>query len=186
MANVYYASNQPEKACDIYSSVYKKYPSAFKDFANYGMALYDTKQFQASAEMLEKALDDNPDDEAILAKLALSYQNIGENEKALETFKKTFELNPNLTALKFDYANLLGNMDKNDEAIEQYKAYLTAYPDDADAYLNLGLVYKKLNNNELALFNFEKSYSKDSSNNETKKELALCYHKNSSFLLRSP
>ena len=132
--------------------------------------------------MLEKALDDNPDDEAILAKLALSYQNIGENEKALETFKKTFELNPELTALKFDYANLLGNMDKNDEAIEQYKAYLTAYPDDPDAYRNLGLVYKKLNNNELALFNFEKSYSKDSSNNETKKELALCYHKKCDYV----
>ena len=34
-----------------------------------------------------------------------------------------------------------------------------------------------MDNNELALFNFEKSYSKDSSNAETKKELALCYHK---------
>ena len=92
--------------------------------------------------MLEKAIEDNPDDEALLAKLALSYQNMDENDKALETFQKVFELNPKLVALKFDYANLLGNMNKNEEAIEQYKEYLTAFPDDADAYRNLGLVYK--------------------------------------------
>ena len=62
-------SNEPEKACDIYANVYKKYPTAFKDFANYGMALYDTKQFQAASEMLEKAIEDNPDDEALLENL---------------------------------------------------------------------------------------------------------------------
>ena len=120
------------------------------------MALYDTKQFQAASEMLVKALEDDSDDEVLLAELALSYQDMDENDKALETFKKVFEVNPKLVALKFDYANLLGNMNKNEEAVEQYKEYLTAYPDDADAYRNLGLVYKKMNNDELALFNFEK------------------------------
>ncbi len=182
LANVYYVSNEPEKACDIYANVYKKYPSAFKDFSNYGMALFDTKQYQASSEMLEKALIDSPDDELVLAKLALSYQNLEENDKALSAFEKVFDLNPKLVALKFDYANLLGNMNKNEEAIEQYKEYITAYPDDADAYRNLGLVYKKLDNNDLALFNLEKSYSKDSSNIETKKELALCYHKKLDYI----
>ncbi len=182
LANVYYASNQPDKACDIYANVYKKYPTAFKDYANYGMALFDTKQYQAAVEILEKALVDNPENEAVLAKLALSYQNIDENEKAFATYQQVFKLNPKLVVLKFDYANLLGNMGKYDAAIEQYKEYLSAYPDDANAYRNLGLVYKKLDNNELALFNFEKSYSKDSSNVETKKELALCYHKKQDYV----
>ena len=48
-------------------------------------------------------------------------------------------------------------MGKNEEAIAQYKTYLTAYPEDANAYRNLGIVYKKLDNNELALLNLEKS-----------------------------
>ena len=56
------------------------------------------------------------------------------------------------------------------------KEYLKAYPNDANAYRNLGFVYKKISNNDLALFNFEKSYTIDSSNIVTKKELALCYH----------
>ena len=176
LANVYLLSNQPDKACEIYANIYKKYPSAFTEFEKYGMALYDTKQYQAAVEMLEKALNGNEDSESINARLALSYQNSGDAEKALCYFKQTFLINPNLTSLRFDYANLLGNLNRNEEAIEQYKQYLVAFPEDASAYRNLGLVYKKLGNNDLALFNFEKSYSKDSSNNETKKELAFCYH----------
>ena len=107
------------------------------------MALFDTKQFKPAVEMLNKALEDNPEDEAILAKLALSYQNLGENDKALEKYNKVFELNPKLVALKFDYANLLGNMGKTTEAIEQYKEYIKEFPKDADAYRNLGVVYRK-------------------------------------------
>ena len=176
LANVYMLSKQYDKACDLYAAIYKKYPSAFTDFEKYGVALFETKQYQAATTILEKALANNENSESVNARLALAYQNLGENYKSLEYFQKTFAINPNLTALRFDYANLLGNMDKTDSALEQYKEYLKAYPDDANAYRNLGLVYKKTGNVELALFNLEKSYSMDNSSQETKRELALCYH----------
>ena len=182
LANVYYASAQPEKACELYAQLYKKYPSAFKDFYHYGMALYDTKQYKAASEILSKALEDNADNESILAKLALSYQNLGENDKALDYYKKTFAINPELTALRFDYANLLGNMGKDTDAIEEYKTYIKAFPNDANAYKNLGIVYKKQNEIDLALFNIEKAYTLDPSDNETKKELGLCYHQKLDYI----
>ena len=182
LANVYALSNQFDKACDIYAGIYKKYPSAFTEFEKYGAALYETKQFQAASVMLEKALADDENSETINAKLALTYQKLGENEKSLKYFNKTFEINPNLTALRFDYANLLGNMNKASEAIEQYKVYLKTFPNDADAYRNLGIVYKNINEVELALFNLEKSYTLDPSSNLTKKELALCYHSKKDYV----
>ena len=182
LANVYYASGQADKACDIYSVLYKKYPSAFKDYTHYGMALFDTKQYKPASEILTKALEDNKDDELILAKLALSYQYLGDNDKAFELYAKTFALNPELTALRFDYANLLGNMEKNEEAIEQYKTYIKAFPNDANAYKNLGLVYKRQNDLDLALFNIQKAYTLDSSDNDIKKELALCYHQKQDYI----
>lgn len=176
LANLYFITRQPEKACDIYAMLYKKYPSAFKNFEQYGLALFETKQYQAAAGILEKALKDNENSESINAKLALAYQNMGDNAKALQYFHKTFELNPSLAALRFDYANLLGNMNKTSEAIEQYKEYIKAFPNDSDAYKNLGLVYKKDGNMDLALFNLEKSYTLNSSDQNVKKELAYCYH----------
>lgn len=182
LANVYYASGQPDKACDIFAMLYKKYPSAFKDFTHYGLALYDTKQYKAATEILTRALEDNKDDEVVLAKLALSYQFLGNNDKSLEYYTKVFTLNPELTALRFDYANLLGNMGKNAEAIEEYKTYIKAFPNDANAYKNLGLVYKRQGDNDLALFNIEKAYTLDSSDNDIKKELALCYHQKQDYI----
>lgn len=176
LADVYVLAKKYDKACEIYSNIYRKYPSAFTEFEKYGMALFETKQYQVAAMMFEKALVGNEDSETINAKLALTYQNLGEKEKALNYFHKTFEINPNLAALRFDYANLLGNLYKYDEAVEQYQIYLKACPNDADAYRNLGIVYEKINNTELALKNLEKSYSIDSTNIQTKKELALCYH----------
>ena len=97
------------------------------------MALYDTKQYQAAANMLEKALNGNEDSESLNARLALCYQNLDDSDKALRFFKQTFLINPKLTNLRFDYANLLGNLGRNDEAIEQYKQYLAAFPEDANA-----------------------------------------------------
>ena len=182
LANVYYASGQPEKACDIYAALYKKYPSAFKDYTHYGLALFDIKQYKAAGEILTKALDDNKDDEVVLAKLALSYQYLGVNDKALEYYTKTFAINPDLTALRFDYANLLGNMGKKEDAIEEYKKYIKAFPKDANAYKNMGLVYKSLDDIDLALFNIEKAYTLDSSDNDIKKELALCYHQKQDYI----
>ena len=182
LASVYYASGQPDKACDIYAALYKKYPTAFKDFVNYGMALFDAKQYKAAVEILSKALVDDEDNEAIYAKLALSYQNLGDNDKAYKFYQKTFKLNPELTALRFDYANLLGNMDKLNDAIEQYKIYLKAFPNDSNAYKNLGIVYQKQNELDLALFNIEKAYSLDPSDNDVKKELALCYHQKKDYI----
>ena len=182
LANVYYSSGQPDKACEIYEALYKKYPSAFKDFTHYGLALFDTKQYKAATEILTKALEDNKDDEVVLAKLALSYQYLGDNDKAFDYYSKTFSLNPELTALRFDYANLLGNMGKNTEAIEEYKTYLKAFPNDANAYKNLGLVYKRQGEIDLALFNVEKAYTLDPSDIDIKKELALCYHQKQDYI----
>ncbi len=182
LANVYYASGQPDKACEIYAALYKKYPTAFKDYTHYGLALFDTKQYKAASEILSKALDDNKDDEVVLAKLALSYQYLGDNDKALDYYTKVFSINPELTALRFDYANLLGNMGKNAEAIEEYKTYIKAFPNDANAYKNMGLVYKRQGDIDLALFNIEKAYTLDSSDSDIKKELALCYHQKQDYV----
>ena len=66
----------------------------------YGFVLFETKQYQAASEILEKALKENEDSEIINAKLALTYQQLDDSEKALKYFKQTFLLNPKLVSLK--------------------------------------------------------------------------------------
>jgi len=67
-------------------------------------------------------------------------------------------------------------MNNNDAAIEQYKEYIVAYPENANAYANLAVVYERVNNLDLAIANYKKSLAKDNTNNDVKKKLARCYH----------
>lgn len=181
LANSYLAIDKSEKACEIYARLLKNNAENFKDYFRYGIALFNTKKYEEAIPMLKQAIENDPSNTLAWADLALCYQNTGENEFALASFKKTFDLNPNLTALKFDYANLLGNMGLNEDAVIAYKEYTEAFPDDANAFKNLGLVYKALNKNELALLNLEKSYLKDPANTETQKLLARYYHEEKDF-----
>ena len=181
LANSYLAVGQNEKACDIYDKLYKDNISDFKHHFKYGIALFNLKKYESAIPMLKKAVEVDDTNTIAWADLAISYQNINENEFALAAFKKTFDLNPNLRGLKFDYANLLGNMGMSDDAIIAYKEYIEAFPDDANAYKNLGLVYKTVGKDELALLNLEKSYLKNPSCVETQKLLARFYHEKQEF-----
>ncbi len=47
-------------------------------------------------------------------------------------------------------------MNKDDLAIEQYKQYIAAYPENPNAYANLGAIYDRQNNTDLAVYNYVK------------------------------
>lgn len=181
LANSYMAIGDNQKSCEIYAKLYENNKDNFKDFFKYGVALFNVKKYEDAIPMLQRAIEIDEHNTIAWADLALSFQNLNENEFALGAFKKTFELNPNLTGLKFDYANLLGNMEQYEEAITAYKEYIEAFPEDANAYKNLGLVYKRAGKDDLALLNLEKSYLKNPSCSETQKLLARYYHENKDY-----
>lgn len=176
LANSYLAIGENQRACDIYSRLYENSPDSFKDYFKYGVALFNSKKYDTAVFMLKKAVNIDETNTIAWADLAISYQNLNRNEEALDAFKKTFELNPNLTAMKFDYANLLGNIGQYEDAIVAYKEYIEAFPQDANAYKNLGIVYKDAGKDDLALLNLEKAYLKNPSCVETQKILARYYH----------
>ncbi len=41
--------------------------------------------------------------------------------------------------------------EKNDEAIRAYQEYIKVYPEDSNAYLNLGILYQNINNPQYAI-----------------------------------
>lgn len=176
LANSYMAVGDDKRACEVYNKLYENHRENFKDYFRYGVALFNTKKYDSAIPMLQKAIELDESNTIAWADLALSYQNLGENDFSLAAFNKTFELNPNLAGLKFDYANLLGNMERYEDAITAYKQYVEAFPEDANAYKNLGLVYKNVGKNDLALLSLEKAYLKNPSCVETQKLLARYYH----------
>lgn len=176
LANSYLSSNNPEKAIKEYETLYEADSVKFKDYTNYGLALFKTKNYSKAVEILEKALERDPDSLAAHMSLALSYQELGKNEASYNQYQIVFKQAPSLHSIRFDYANLLADMEKNVEAIAQYKIYVSHYGEDARAYKNMAIVYKRLNDYDNTIVNYEKSLALDPANLELKKELANCYH----------
>ena len=182
LAAAYLVMDMPEKAVKEYTTLYNKNSSTFKDYANYGIALVKTGDYSKGSEILEKAVELDPENTSSHISLALAYQELDNNDLALEQYGIVFKQLPNLHSIRLDYANLLADMKKNAEAIEQYKIYAQNYPTDARAYKNMAIVYKRMNDIDSAITNFEKSIAIKSDDTDVKKDLAECYHAKKDYI----
>ena len=178
LASSLLANGDFQKAVIEYDALYARNMAGFKDFGNYGLALFETKKYDRAAEILEKAVELNPDNTAAHVSLALSYQELEKNDLALAQYEVVFKQEPALHSIRFDYANLLADMGKDNEALESYKLYIQNYPKDPRAYQNIGIVYKRLNNINETIVNYEKALALqgDTKDIDLKEDLAECYH----------
>ena len=183
LASSYLSDGNYQSAVNEYANIYTKNPSAFKDYSKYGLALFETKNYEKAAEFLEKAVDADPDNFSAHINLALSYQELGKNNLALSQYDAVFRQQPSLHSLRFDYGNLLAEMNKDEAAIENYKIYIENFPQDVRAYQNIAIVYKRILKIDDAIANYEKALKlqKDKRDIELVKDLAECYHLNKDY-----
>ncbi len=178
LAASYVSAGEYANAVTEYDNLYAKNPSAFKDYANYGFALYETKKYDKAIEFLEKAVDIDSENVAAHIDLAQCYKELGKNDLALGQYDVVFRQEPELHAVRFDYGNLLAEMGKDDAAIANYKIYISKYPEDYRGYQNIGIVYKRLGKLDETIQNYQKALSlqKDNRDIELVEDLAECYH----------
>ena len=178
LANSYMNNGNYDSAVNEYESLFARNPSSFKDFSNYGQALFETKNYEKAAAFLEKAVEADSDNLSAHISLAMSYQELGKNELSLAQYDIVFRQQPALHSIRLDYGNLLADMGKDEAAIENYKIYIQNYPNDANAYKNIGIVYKRLNQLDNTIVNYEKALElqKDKRDIELVNDLAGCYH----------
>ena len=71
-------------------------------------------------------------------------------------------------------------MGRTDEAIKAYQDYIKAFPDDSNAYLNLGILYSNSNKPKYAIAVLQEGVRK-TQDNDMKNELAKSYYQNGEF-----
>ena len=101
LANSYKHLNQIEKAEDLYLKIIKKDPKNIKALNNYGNLMQKLNNFNEAIKIYEKAFLINKNQLNILFSLAISYQSIGEFEKAKDYALKILEIDSkNISAHK--------------------------------------------------------------------------------------
>ena len=161
LANSYMNDGNYTSAANEYENLYVKNPAGFKDYANFGLALYRLKNYEKASTFLEKAVEADPDNITARISLALSYQELEKDDLALAQYDVIFKQAPQLHSLRLDYANLLADIGNNAAAIEQYKIYTEKFPDDVRGFKNLAILYERDKNYDLAIAEFAKAIEKD-------------------------
>ncbi len=149
---------------------------ALNDAYNGGMTALEAKQYDTAIDSFKKAGEVDPNQEAVWAQLAKTYNEKADTEKkpdmaaqrtadlqsAVDAYGKALAIKPDDAALHLNVALALANLKKIDEAKAELEKSAQLDPTQAGkAYYNLGAIYINSGQTEAAGDAFKKSMELD-------------------------
>jgi tetratricopeptide (TPR) repeat protein len=138
--------------------------SGLKGFFDQGQTLYNEKKYVEAAAAFEQAVPLAKDKNliAILGRLAESYSQAHQFDKAEENYKKAIELSPTDASLHNGLGNVYANSNKIPEAQAEFQKSAELDPAGAaKAYFNLGATLYNTGKMDEAADAFKKATEKD-------------------------
>ncbi len=110
--------------------------------ANRLIQLYITNQRYAEAEkMIQKRMQQYPDDITLLEQLAELYQQQDDFPKALELYQKAIKRNPENTNLRKKLGALYAEIGKTEQAVAEWEKLVAGNLNRSDRHQQLGAIY---------------------------------------------
>jgi protein O-mannosyl-transferase len=120
-------------------------------------------------------LDLAPESTTLQNILAVTYNNLGQNEKALEHLSQAAAINPMDSQTYYHFGIVYFDLKRNQEAIDAFQKAIRLYPKYDDAYSNLAGVYASLGNFDKAVDLYNQAIAINSSKNRTYFNLGKAY-----------
>lgn len=138
------AEGNPEEAMKSYNYFLDNFPtSPYRTTAvNRLIRLYITNHRYAEAEdMIQKRIQQYPDDITLLEQLAELYQQQDKYPKALELYQKAIKRSPGNTNLRKKLGALYAEMGKTEQAVSEWEKLVTSQSNRYDRHQQLGAIY---------------------------------------------
>ena len=143
-----------------------------EEYFQQGNGYVQSGQLQEAVRAYQKAIELDPDYQAVYANLGVVYYQLEQLDLATENYARALELNPNdgevtynMGALTLQRALLADNPPDSEllnQAIAQIEKSLELAPDLAEPYFSLGVAYLTLDQREAAIEAFENFLARDS------------------------
>jgi tetratricopeptide (TPR) repeat protein len=137
----------------------------------HGNSLVEAGNFQEAISAYQRAIELDPEFQAVYANLGVVYYQLEQLDLAAEQYQKALELDPtdgevtyNLGALNLQRALTNGSTPDPvliDEAVAQLQKALELSPDLAEPYFSLGVAYAIQQQNDKAIAAFEEFLAKN-------------------------
>jgi len=140
---------------------------------NYGLLMQAIAKLDEAIDLHKKALQLAPDHNIALYNLAYALNEKGENEASLQVYSKVIEVAPYHIRALCDIAHVLGKLKQPEKALPFLQRALGAAPNDEHVHLNFGIIYKMMDNLELAEASFNEVIRINPENHTAKYYLAI-------------
>ncbi|MBF0607856.1 MAG: tetratricopeptide repeat protein [Candidatus Magnetobacterium sp. LHC-1] len=121
------------------------------DWFERGRRLFVEREYQASVDALNNAIELNPQYTEAYVNRGSSYKMLGKNQQALSDYNHAIELNPKLSVAYFYRGFFYYDLNKVQQAIDDFDMAIDLNSRYAMAYLFRGLAYKAIDATEQAI-----------------------------------
>jgi len=135
-------------------------PQDAEALRNLGAALHDQGQWAAALESLQRALDLEPDADA-LADAADAMRGLGRASESVGLYRRALALNPRLVEAQNNLGNAFLELEDYAEALGSYRHALALKPNDAQILCNLGNALQQLGLADEARATAERAIAQD-------------------------
>jgi tetratricopeptide (TPR) repeat protein len=151
-----------------------KFSAAVRNHFNAGVELSDKGMYTEALEEFKQAYELDPEQPAVIGRIADAYSQLGNNDEALANYKKAVELSPDDPNLYTNMGVVLSKMGKTAESQEAFTKAAEMSPGSAAKnYYNLGVTMVNSGNMAEAVGAFKKALEADPGYSEAYYQLGM-------------
>ena len=118
---------------------------------------YDKGEYSGAVKIFNEAIQLNPNNSLAYFGRGTSYDELKQDELAIQDFNKSLQLNPNFDMAYNNRGNAYSDLGQKERAIQDFNKALQLNPNLAEAYNNRGNAYSNLGQNERAIQDYNKA-----------------------------
>ena len=139
----------------IYQSVISRDSNNFEAIHHLGIIEYQKKNYQASIDLIQKALILRPNYAEAYSNIALSYKELGYLDLALASLSSAIKINPKNSQAFYNRGNIKKDNDDCIGAIKDYSKSINSDPKNFVAYFNRGMCHDRTGNTKEAMNDYQ-------------------------------
>lgn len=153
----------------------KQFSAEVKERFEKGVTLYGAGQYNEALAEFKIALEKDPQQPGILARIGDCYAKLDNNAEAIAAYDKALEMSPNDTSLYTNKGVLLNKIGKSAEAQKMFEKAAELNPlAAAQNFYNLGVTMVNGGETEKAIDAFKRALAADSAFAEAYYQMGLC------------
>ncbi len=152
----------------------REFSAEVKQRFDEGVKFSDQGMYAEAIDAFNKALEKDPEQPGILARVADAYSKLNKNDEALSYYQKAIELSPADPALYTNMGVVLSNMGKTEESQQAFQKAAAMSPGSAaQSFYNIGVTQVNAGNSEAAANSFKQAIEADPNFSEAYYQLGM-------------